>query len=125
MLIHIYSSAITFKDLTIKVGREAELYHHVTAYDNIISYARISFVVIVVESMIIYHADRKLRHSKRHYNIMGRQIHVSRCTILYFIRTHLALIIYSVFSLYHGISTSDIPHAYYNSNSLLYMLITY
>ena len=64
-----YSITIPLTDLMLKVGREAYLYHQVTAYNHITAYARLAFVVIDLKAMINYPADRKLRHAKRFFNM--------------------------------------------------------
>ena len=87
-----YSSAIQLKDLTIRIGLQYELYHQVTAYDHVIAYARLTFVITDMEVIINYLAARKSRHEKRHFSIICHALHVIGCTILYFIRPHLVFI---------------------------------
>ena len=48
-----YSNAIILKDLTLKIVRGAFMYHEVTAYDRIIAYARLSFLVIDMKRWLI------------------------------------------------------------------------
>ena len=79
------------------------------AYDHVIDYARIVLVVIDMEEMINNLSARKLCFVKNHLDVMRCAVHASRCTILYFIIPHLVFIIFSVFYLYHTISSSDIP----------------
>ena len=59
-----YSSTIQFKELTLKIGRQTELYHQVTVYDHITAHAQLAFVLIDTEVMIDYLSARKLRHAK-------------------------------------------------------------
>ena len=61
--------------------------------------------------MINYFAARKLRHAKRHFDVMRREVHASGRTILYFIRTHLQFLLFSMFYLYQYVGSSDIPQA--------------
>ena len=77
-----YSSAIPLKDLMLKVGREAYLYHKVTAYDHIIAYSRFALIIINAKAMINYLVDREFRHAKGHFNIMSSAIHARGCAIL-------------------------------------------
>ena len=60
-----YSSAISLKDLALKIVSEAYLYHQITAYGHIIAYARFAFVLIDTEAMINYLAARKFQHAKK------------------------------------------------------------
>ena len=77
-----YSNAIILKDLTLKIVRGAFMYHEVTAYDRIIAYARLSFLVIDMKAMINYLDARKFRNAKRYFNIMSHSLHASVCIIL-------------------------------------------
>ena len=52
-----YSSTIPLEELTLKIGRQAELYHQVTVYNHIIAYSRLAFVIIDMEAMINYLAS--------------------------------------------------------------------
>ena len=106
-----YIISIPLKDLRLKIGRRADLYHEVLAYDHITTYAQIAFAVIKMEAMINYIADRKFWHAKRHFNIMCCAVDNSICTILFFIRPHIAFIMIVVFSLYHIFGSSDIPQS--------------
>ena len=54
-----YSISIPLNEMAVKGGRQDELYHQVTAYDHTIAYARLTFVVIDMEAMIIFFAARK------------------------------------------------------------------
>ena len=49
-----YSIAIPLKDLTLKIFRQAKMYHQVTAYYHIIAYAWLDFVILEMEAMINY-----------------------------------------------------------------------
>ena len=103
-----YSSAIPLKYLTLEVVCKYYLYHQITVYDRFIAYSQLVFFVINVKSMINYLAARKLRHAKIHFNIMCHAIHTSGCTILHFIRPHLAFLMFSVFFLYNSAGSSYI-----------------
>ena len=70
-----YNSAILLKDMTLKIGRG-------TAYDHIIAYSHLAFLVINVEAMIDYLAARKFWHAKRYFNTMSCTVYDSICTIL-------------------------------------------
>ena len=48
--------------LMLKVGRQDQLYHLITAYDYLIAYYQLAFVMIKMEVMINYHANIKLWH---------------------------------------------------------------
>ena len=87
------------------------MHHQVTAYNHGIDYYQIAFVVIDMEAMIIYLAARKLWHAKRHFDLTRRALYVSGCTIFYFIRPHLAPIMFSVFYLYHVDGNSAISQS--------------
>ena len=76
-----YSIAILLKELTLKVDRQALLYHQITAYDHVIAYDRFAFVVIDTEAMINYLAARKLRHGKSHFDVMRRAVHIISCVL--------------------------------------------
>ena len=77
-----YSSATPLKNLTLKVGRGAYLYHQIMAYNDIIAYGRLAFVVIKLKEMFNYIAARELRHEKRYFNIMSSTIHTIGSAIL-------------------------------------------
>ena len=107
-----YSSVIPLKVLTLKVNCQAYLYRKVTDYDHVIAYARLTFVVISMESMINYLDARKFRHTKMHFDIMCRAVQARGWTIFYFIRPHIAYIMFSVFYIYHAVGRSDISQAF-------------
>ena len=44
-------------DLMLKVGRQDQLYHHITAYDYLIAYYQLAFVMIKMEVMMNYPAN--------------------------------------------------------------------
>ena len=46
----------------LKVGRQDQLYHHITAYDYLIAYYQLAFVMIKMEVMINYPTNIKLWH---------------------------------------------------------------
>ena len=106
-----YYSAIPLKELTFKPGRQAWLYHKVTAYDHVIAYDRLGFVVVNMEAIINYLASRNFRHTKIHFDVICREVQDICCTILYYFRPHLAFILFIVVSLYHDVGSSAIPNA--------------
>ena len=61
--------------------------------------------------MINYLAARKLRHEKRHFDVMRRVLYASDYTIIYFIRQHLALIMFSVFYFNCDVGSYDITQS--------------
>ena len=79
------------------------MYHQVTAYDHGIAYARFDFSVVDMEVVFNYLADRKLRHSKRQFDVMHRAAQPCVCTIFYFIIPHLAFIVFIVSYLYRAV----------------------
>ena len=78
-----------------------------------------------MEAMINYRAARELRHAKRHFDVMCHEVQPCSSTILYFIRLHIELIVFSVFYLYHDVFIYDIPQACYTRNSCFSMFITF
>ena len=70
------------KYLTIKVVCQAYMYHQIMAYENIIAYDLLTFVITNMEVMIIYIADRKLWNAKSYFKIICRAVHATLCTIL-------------------------------------------
>ena len=107
-----YSSSIPLRYLKLRIDRQADLYHQVMAYDNIIAYSRLTFFVINMKAMINYLAARKFQHGKSHFNFISCSVHASGYTVIYFIRPHLLFIIFCVLSLYHAVGSSAIPLAY-------------
>ena len=103
-----YCSATPLKDLIIKAGFQASLYHQVTAYDHVIAYSLITIVIVDMEVVINYLTARKLRNEKRHLDVMRHAIHACVCTIFYFVRPHLAFIVLSVSYFYHDVGISVI-----------------
>ena len=106
-----YVSAILLKNLTLKVVRRAYFNNQVTSCDHTIAYALLDFVVVDVKVMINYLAARKLCHAKKYAGVMRHAVHASGCTILYFIRPHIAFIIFSVFYIYDAVGISAIPQS--------------
>ena len=106
-----YSSAISLKDLMLKFGHQAYLYHQVMAYDHVIAYYRTSFVVIDMEVMINYLSATKIWHAKRHLDVMRCVVHSRGYSILYFMIPHFAFIVLSIFYLYYSVGRSTIPQS--------------
>ena len=50
-----------------------------------------------MEAVFNFLAARKIQHTKRHFDIMRRAVHACGCTILYFVISHLAFIVFGVF----------------------------
>ena len=104
-----YSSTTPLKELTLEIGHQAYLYHKATAYDYFIAYAQLNLLVIDMKATINYLAAGIIRHAILNFNIMCRAVHARGCNIIYFIRTHLALIIFGLFYLYHDVGSSATP----------------
>ena len=76
-----------------------------------------------MKAVLNYIAARELWHAKRHLAVMRHAVQPCNCTIFYFIRPHLALILFNVFYFNHAIGSSAIPQACYNSNSRCYLFL--
>ena len=85
------------------------MYHQITAYDHVIAYYRLALVVIEMEAMINYLASIKLRHAKRHFDVMCHALHAIGFTIISFVRPHLAFIVFSVFYFNCAAGSSAVP----------------
>ena len=93
-------------------------------YDHVIAYALLALVVVDIEAIISYLAARKLWHANRHFDVMRCAVYAVGCAILYFIIPYLEFLVFIVFSLYHAVGSSDIPHACYTSNSCCSIFLT-
>ena len=80
-------------------------------YDHFIAYTRIAFVIVDMETVINYLAAIKLWHAKSNFDVMRHGVHACDCTILYFVRPHIAFILFRVFNFYHAVGSSAIPKA--------------
>ena len=109
----------------LKIGLRAQLYHQFTAYDNVIAYDQLYFVVVDMEAMLYYIDARGLCQSKQQFDVMHSSVQTCGCTIVYFVRPHLAFIVFSGYYFYRDVVSSAIPQACYTSNSCCSMFLTY
>ena len=67
-------------------------------YDHVISYDLFACVIVDIKEMLYNLADRKLWHTKNHLDAMRCSIQPCGSNVLYSIRTHYDLKMFSMFS---------------------------